>query len=175
MVKVCLRCKEEFTPKDSRTIHCSRRCSKMGHSFTQEVKDKMSVTRKGRTHPQERKEKMRQAQLKRVAEGRHNTYTDGKSKTTAYIYAKNRRYFIRRQDAAGSHTKEQWENLKKLYGFICPSCKIEEPIITLVHDHIIPLSKGGSDNIENIQPLCWSCNAKKQTKTIRYTFARNSI
>lgn len=66
----------------------------------------------------------------------------------------------------GSHTKGDWETLKAQYNFTCPSCLRKD--IELTKDHIIPVLRGGSDNIENIQPLCRSCNSRKHTKELKY-------
>jgi 5-methylcytosine-specific restriction endonuclease McrA len=68
----------------------------------------------------------------------------------------------------GSHTLGEWEILKAQYNCTCPLCKKKEPDIKITEDHIIPLSKGGSDNIENIQPLCVRCNSMKGTKIIDF-------
>lgn len=74
----------------------------------------------------------------------------------------------RKKGAEGSHTTAEWLALKERYNFTCPCCGKSEPGILLTEDHIQPLSKGGGDNIENIQPLCVSCNSKKKTRTVRY-------
>lgn len=70
--------------------------------------------------------------------------------------------------AQGNHTEEEWIKVKEYFNFTCPSCTKKEPIIKLTRDHIIPLNKGGSDDIKNIQPLCGSCNSRKNVKTIRF-------
>lgn len=81
---------------------------------------------------------------------------------------KRNRVIKRLKTESLSHTYWDWELLKKQYGYTCPCCKKGEPEIRLTEDHIIPLSKWGSDLIENIQPLCQHCNSMKHTKTIKY-------
>lgn len=45
------------------------------------------------------------------------------------------------------------------YGNKCVSCERGDQPLTV--DHIIPISKGGEDTIENVQPLCRVCNSRK--------------
>jgi 5-methylcytosine-specific restriction endonuclease McrA len=65
----------------------------------------------------------------------------------------------------GSFTPQEWQVLCDQYDNRCLCCG-EKKKLTV--DHVIPISKGGSNSIDNIQPLCRSCNAKKYNKIIDY-------
>lgn len=73
-----------------------------------------------------------------------------------------------RQKAGGSFTVAEWRALKKQYHYTCLCCHRQEPEIKLAIDHIVPLSRGGKNTIDNLQPLCSSCNSRKYNKTIDY-------
>ena len=44
----------------------------------------------------------------------------------------------------------------------CQSCGQTQTETTLNIDHIIPLAKGGSNDMSNLQTLCHTCNQKKK-------------
>lgn len=104
------------------------------------------------------------------------SYLQKKRESSRLYYQKHKEYYkilcqarrARLLEADGSHTLGEWEHLKAQYNWTCPCCGRREPEISLTEDHVIPLSRGGSNNIENIQPLCKECNCAKATKIIKY-------
>jgi 5-methylcytosine-specific restriction endonuclease McrA len=77
------------------------------------------------------------------------------------VSAKNRRTKIIRRHVPGSHTLTEWQALKAQYSYRCLCCGKAEPLIKLTEDHVIPVTKGGSNAIDNLQPLCGPCNSAK--------------
>lgn len=74
----------------------------------------------------------------------------------------------RKLAAPGSFTQGEFYALCAQYNHTCLCCGRSEPDIALTADHVVPLIKGGSNDISNIQPLCFSCNSSKHVRTIDY-------
>lgn len=72
--------------------------------------------------------------------------------------------------AKGTHTVEQWKALQAEFPY-CVRCLCERPT---VKDHIIPLYQGGSDHIDNLQPLCGYCNCEKGPETTNWVAIRRA-
>ena len=71
--------------------------------------------------------------------------------------------------AGGSYTAEQFKFLCEINGNKCLCCNKSK---VLTADHVIPVSKNGTSNIDNIQPLCRPCNTRKMTKCTDYRSKR---
>jgi 5-methylcytosine-specific restriction endonuclease McrA len=61
----------------------------------------------------------------------------------------------------GSFTEREWLAIIERQRHRCAMCGLKAK---LTIDHIIPLSRGGSDYAVNIQGLCQPCNAGKRDK-----------
>jgi 5-methylcytosine-specific restriction endonuclease McrA len=69
---------------------------------------------------------------------------------------------------AGTYTNAEWDQLCADYDHRCLCCGERRPLTV---DHVIPLSQGGSNTIDNLQPLCLSCNDRKGSRAIDYRTA----
>ena len=143
-----------------------------GRKRSEETKNKISNTIKknpikhwsGKQRSEETRKKISKS-LKGRFVGDKSPKWKGGYERKLYLNLRRR---ARKMNAEGSHTQEEWELLKSQYNWTCPACKRQESEIKLTEDHIIPLIKSGSDYIENIQPLCKSCNSRKHDKIINY-------
>jgi 5-methylcytosine-specific restriction endonuclease McrA len=100
-----------------------------------------------------------------------------REKTRAHIRASMRKYRAanpekgriykqyRRAKKAGNggvHTSEDIRNLLIVQNGRCAGCARKfTKLLCYSVDHVIPLSKGGTNSADNIQLLCVSCNSSK--------------
>jgi 5-methylcytosine-specific restriction endonuclease McrA len=108
----------------------------------------------------------------------HNYYQNNKAKvavTTRIWRRKNRakcqayglNYWARLKNAPGSFTEQDVEAILEQQQYRCAAPHCQTDILRSFHiDHILPLSRGGSNWPDNLQALCKSCNSQKKDKTM---------
>jgi len=82
------------------------------------------------------------------------------------VASSKHRYRTRKTSAGGSYTAAEWKALVEHYRGKCLCCGRDD--VKLTADHVVPVTKGGTSNIDNIQPLCGSCNSRKGDKATDY-------
>lgn len=99
--------------------------------------------------------------------GKENpAYKHGLAHTSEYRASLAQKRRARIKYNGGYFTAEEFIELKNKQGNKCLACKRFD--LKLVADHVIPLVKGGTNDISNIQILCSRCNNKKYTKDTDY-------
>ena len=82
-----------------------------------------------------------------------------------------RKYVIDRRArlaaAEGTYTKQEWLDRLVAYRYKCFYCLVELTTKSATKDHLVALSKGGSNWISNIVPACHSCNSGKCDRDFR--------
>lgn len=74
----------------------------------------------------------------------------------------------RKAGNGGSHTLLELKEKFASFGDVCFYCGCGGELTV---DHDIPLSRGGTDDIDNILPACRSCNSRKNSLTAVEFFA----
>ncbi|SRR5258708_7584379 len=75
-----------------------------------------------------------------------------------------RNYYARKRQAQGSHTAQDVQKQYERQKGKCYYCK--RKLATYHVDHVIPLSRGGSNGPENLVIACPSCNSSKHNKLL---------
>ncbi len=72
---------------------------------------------------------------------------------------------------------ENWRSIRQniLYrdGFCCRRCGTS--VRPLQVDHIIPLSRGGTNNLSNLQTLCLRCHSLKHPHMVSYRRTKSNV
>jgi len=145
MNKICPKCKCE---KDVNLFNSQKKYCKECHNILN------SIWRENN------REKYRECQRKSNRKYNYKRQSLFKKTDKGKILnrASAKRYRARKLGCTNHHTEKEWITLLNQSDNKCSFCNSKE---NLTKDHIIPLSKGGSDLIDNIQVLCNRCNASK--------------
>lgn len=177
--KPCKRCGTSEWYDSGNCKHCSRERSRKwkvqnperNKEITQEWRDNnrermYEHSRRWHKENPDKVNRVKRRWRKRHPEKQKRAQQNWAKNNPEKVSAKAHRYRARKLSNGGSYTVEQWHRLCKKYDNQCavPGCDRTD----LEPDHVVPISKGGSNDITNIQPLCVHHNRSKSDKIIDY-------
>ncbi|MCA1738734.1 MAG: HIT domain-containing protein [Actinobacteria bacterium] len=86
------------------------------------------------------------------------------AKLDEYNTKRGRRIWQHRKASAGYISGTLRYEVLKRARFRCELCGVSADVRALEVDHIVPRSRGGTDDPDNLQALCYRCNAMKRDK-----------
>ena len=87
-----------------------------------------------------------------------------RQKIAEFLDQRGRQVFEHRKRSTGYITGTVRYDVLKRARSRCELCGISHEIKALEVDHIVPRNSGGTDDLSNLQALCYSCNAMKRDR-----------
>lgn len=165
-IKNCQRAYYEAHKENSKAYYVANRQRLIAQSLEWYLAHKDQATERFRSWYDANKERKAEHQRKWYAENRAQRLERKRQWNAAnrgYGRAANRRRRARKLAAEGSHTQADVATQYKAQKGRCYYCSTK--LSNDYHvDHVIPLSRGGSDATENLVCACPSCNLSKNNK-----------
>ena len=132
------------------------------HQNNKDRERQYAIEHQGRKRELERNRK--RANPSRYAEAARNQRAKKPEKYRAAGRIAAHRRRVRRVGAEGNHTTADVAAIREKQKNRCAICRVDLRKVKAHEDHIIPISKGGSNWPSNIQLLCQTCNCRKSNK-----------
>ena len=152
----------DLPPEKQEEIRARRRVASAKY-YASHLEKKREAFRKWRINNMEKRRITNRKYRKAHPDANRENVRRWKKNNREKVRAHNKAATIKRRGAVGSHTLEETKKLLWRQKYKCSACKV---IIKVAYheDHIVPLVRGGSNYIRNIQLLCPECNYRKHTK-----------